>query len=135
MISYRIIGNAMMAAAAEARRADGLWKHTCFELFVWPEGGSEYFEFNFAPSTEWAAYRLSAYRADLEALPIAAPGIERLEDGVRVTVDLSGLSEGAWRVGISAVIEEPDGTISYWALAHPDGKADFHDPACFALTI
>ena len=39
-------------------------------------------------------------------------------------------------MGLCAVIEEKDGTKSYWALAHPPGdKPDFHDPACFALEL
>jgi hypothetical protein len=33
------------------------------------------------------------------------------------------------------VIEEVDGGLSYWALAHPPGKPDFHDPNCFALEL
>jgi hypothetical protein len=33
------------------------------------------------------------------------------------------------------VIEESDGTKSYWALAHPAGPPDFHDPTCFALDL
>jgi hypothetical protein len=31
------------------------------------------------------------------------------------------------------VIEETNGNKSYWALAHPPGKADFHHADCFAL--
>jgi hypothetical protein len=31
-----------------------------------------------------------------------------------------------WRLGLSAVIEEMSGRKSYWALAHPPGKPDFH---------
>jgi hypothetical protein len=38
----------------------------------------------------------------------------------------------SWRLGLSAVIEETSGRISYWALAHPPGKADFHHSDCFA---
>lgn len=38
-------------------------------------------------------------------------------------------------IAISAVIEETDGTKSYWALAHPAGKPDFHHPTCFAATL
>jgi hypothetical protein len=34
--------------------------------------------------------------------------------------------DGAWRIGLAAVIEERSGHKSYWALAHPPGKADFH---------
>ena len=37
--------------------------------------------------------------------------------------------------GLSAVIEEKDGTKSYWALAHGGGAPDFHAPACFALPL
>jgi hypothetical protein len=116
-------------------RADGLWRHTCFELFVKPEGGEGYFEFNFSPSTQWATYAFDGYRAGMRALDVEAPAIERREDGVAVRVDLSGLPGTVWRIGLAAVIEEADGTKSYWALAHPPGKPDFHDPACFALEL
>jgi len=40
--------------------------------------------------------------------------------------------DARWRLGLSALIEEPSGHKSYWALAHPPGKADFHHPDCFA---
>jgi hypothetical protein len=40
-----------------------------------------------------------------------------------------------WHVGLSAVIEERNGRMSYWALAHPTGKPDFHDPSCFTLEL
>jgi hypothetical protein len=39
------------------------------------------------------------------------------------------------RVGLSAVIEEISGRRSYWALAHPPGKADFHHFDSFALEV
>src|SRR3546814_9971873 len=42
---------------------------------------------------------------------------------------------GPVRVALSAVIEETDGTKSYWALRHPPGKPDFHHPDCFALAL
>jgi hypothetical protein len=49
---------------------------------------------------------------------------------------LPGLSGYAdWRLGLSAVIEETSGDRSYWALAHPPGKADFHHSDCFALRL
>ncbi|HEX8125835.1 MAG TPA: DOMON-like domain-containing protein [Allosphingosinicella sp.] len=40
-----------------------------------------------------------------------------------------------WHVGLSAIVEERNGRMSYWALAHPPEKPDFHDPACFALEL
>ena len=38
-------------------------------------------------------------------------------------------------LGLSAVIEDDAGTLSYWALRHPPGKPDFHHPDAFALEL
>ena len=46
-------------------RADELWRHTCFEAFVQASPGASYYEFNFAPSTQWAAYEFDAYRSGM----------------------------------------------------------------------
>jgi hypothetical protein len=37
-----------------------------------------------------------------------------------------------WRLGLSALIEDTGGHKSYWALAHPPGKPDFHHADSFA---
>ena len=60
---------------------------------------------------------------------------------LRATLDLANLppfpppTRGGTRVrlGLSAVIEETSGRKSYWALAHPPGKPDFHHADCFAF--
>ena len=39
------------------------------------------------------------------------------------------------QLGLSAVIEEVNGRKSYWALAHPVGKPDFHHNDCFTLEL
>ncbi|UIJ43533.1 DOMON-like domain-containing protein [Sphingomonas cannabina] len=135
-LAYRVVGGSIrVPSAAEPVRTDGLWRFTCFELFVKPEDGEEYFELNFSPSTQWAAYRFDGYRDGMRDQPLAAPTIEPIEDGIRVTVDLGGLPAGDWRVALTAVVEEQNGTKSYWALAHPPEKPDFHDDACFALEL
>ena len=120
---------------AAPRRADDLWRTTCFEAFLREPGGNAYREWNFAPSGEWAAYDFTACRDGRTNADVAEPYL-RLEDnftwwafGATISVD----AEGAWQLGLSAVLEEQDGTKSYWAIAHPNGeKPDFHDPACFA---
>jgi hypothetical protein len=124
----------------EGVRTNGLWETTCFELFLKPEGGEAYFEFNFAPSTDWAAYQLSGYRAGLE--PLAAPLDFCISaypwaevDLVSVDLDLGFLPPGKARLGICAVIEEVSGRRSYWALAHAPGEPDFHNDACFVLEV
>ena len=122
--------------AVKPGRADGLWRTTCFELFLQFDDDERYVEFNFSPSTQWAAYAFEGYRDGMAALDLGVPPrIERLPDGLAVTLDLSGLPRGEHRMGLSAVIEEPDGTKSYWALAHVPGPPDFHHPACFAARL
>lgn len=120
-------------------RADGLWRHTCFEAFVRPAMGDAYFEFNFAPSTQWAAYRFEGYRGGMQNAEIGGPRIEARPVPGRFTLQaalgLDALPPGPWALGISAVIEETSGRLSYWALAHPPGKADFHHADCFVREI
>ena len=55
------------------RRADRLWEHSCFEAFVGELGKPEYYEFNFSPSREWAAYRFRDYR---DGGPVDDDGLE-----------------------------------------------------------
>lgn len=125
--------------AVASGRADELWKHTCFELFLRAEAGDNYMEFNFSPSTQWAAYSFTNYREGMASLNIApqvsiAAAAASLE--LSATFELGVLNEmlsGRLRGGASAVIEEVGGEKSYWALAHPPGKPDFHHLACFAL--
>ena len=127
-----------------AERAHDLWSHTCFEAFIKAPGAPGYYELNFAPSRQWAVYRFDAYRQglsspSLDALPeISVRGFaDRLEVDAAVRLhDLIGL-QGAprLRVGLSAVVEEENGTLSYWALKHVQGKADFHCPDGFVLEL
>lgn len=137
LIEYRVDGveDLVTPALAAPRRADALWKHSCFELFIRPDGGDGYYEFNFAPSGEWAAYRFTGYREGMRDLPLAAPAIEWWGGEMRAAVDLSGLPDGDWCVGVTAVIEETGGKRSFWSLAHPPGKPDFHQEANFVFEV
>jgi hypothetical protein len=119
-------------------RGDELWQTTCCELFLRDREGTGYREFNFSPSERWAAYRFDGYREGMAEIDVPAPEVSS-ESGQFLFV-LTALLDGriiddAQAAGLSAVIEEKDGTKSYWALAHPPGKPDFHDPACFALPL
>jgi len=143
-LRYFVTGNISelrLPPATAAARADELWQHTCFEAFVRISQGAAYYEFNFAPSTQWAAYRFSAYRSGMSiATEINAPRIEVQSSRecytLRASLELDGLPmlrhDAGWRLGLSALIEETNGRKSYWALAHPPGKADFHHSDCFA---
>ena len=136
------IGDVRIPAAVAAARTDELWRHTCFEAFVRTSPGPDYYEFNFAPSTQWAAYRFDSYRSGIRAATeISAPRIEvrssracyRLQASLEMDQMSSLRIDGGWRIGLAAVIEDTSGHKSYWALAHPPGKADFHHSESFAL--
>jgi hypothetical protein len=132
------IADLLIPAPAMSARTDALWQHTCFEAFLRPRAGGRYLEFNFAPSTEWAAYAFSDYRSAMEIVADASVSIdvEETQDALTLTVLLEGLPDDAgWRLGLSAVMEEKSGRRSYWALAHPPGKPDFHHSDCFALEL
>lgn len=121
-------------------RADDLWQTTCFEAFVRPVGSEAYIELNLSPSERWAAYDFAAYREGMAERPMPRDPVCTLRKGrsqaiFDAAVPLSGLPATPWQFGLSAVIEEEGATKSYWALAHPPGKPDFHHPACFAATL
>jgi len=120
--------------AAQARH-DGLWQTTCFELFV-QGAGSSYREYNFSPSSAWAAYGFESYRAGMRDLDTDTPKISARREADRFVLSVElAIGPDAQAIGLSAVIEEADGTKSYWALAHPPGKPDFHHADCFALRL
>ena len=130
-----------MPPIVPSARSDELWRHTCFEAFVRASSGPEYYEFNFAPSTQWAAYRFSGYRSGMSvAAEIGAPSIEVQSKPdcftLQASLELDHLSNltrtALWRLGLSALIEDTSGRKSYWALAHPPGKPDFHHADSFA---
>ena len=121
-------------------RADGLWQTTCFELFVRTPGSDAYSEFNLSPSERWAAYDFTGYREGMmnRAMPRDPVCTLRRGQGMALfdaAVPLAGLPALPLEFSLTAVIEEQGGTKSYWAMAHGEGKPDFHDRTCFAGTL
>ena len=123
------------------RAVDGLWEHTCFEAFIGVQGEGAYHEFNFSPSGQWAAYAFSRYREretwegerGRGRTQGCAPTVGGLDGRVlRLDVciaaaDLPANPAGKpLQLGLTAVIEAADGSKSYWALAHPAERPDFH---------
>jgi hypothetical protein len=134
VLQYRLLGP--MAALriplnASTGPADGLWQHTCFEAFVGAEGEAAYREFNFSPSGQWAAYRFQTERVRDTAADVTQPAlhVSTTTDELQLTARLPVASLPAGPVvalGLCAVVEEADGRLSYWALAHPKDRPDFH---------
>lgn len=142
--------------AGPAVRAEELWRHTCFEVFVRHPDVSGYLECNFSPSGAWQVYRFSGYRQGMRPAELPAPpemtfevrardqglaarvagkdDVLMLEALVHLPAPYADAHRGL-RLALSAVVEEQTGALSYWALRHAPGRPDFHHPDAFALTL
>jgi hypothetical protein len=132
-----------LPGAGVVERSDRLWEHTCFEAFVGSEASGRYLEFNLAPSRRWAAYAFSDYRQRDEAWTSPAPtiGVDRhgaaFELHARIPLEAFRplCPSRTLRLGLTAVVEAQDGALTYWALAHPPGRPDFHHADAFVLAL
>jgi hypothetical protein len=146
-LDYHLVGRISeldIPAPEEPVRTLGLWEETCCEAFLKPAGGNSYYEFNLSPSSQWAVFDFTDYRENFRQLDVGrAPVIdcEESADGLRLSavIDLSMLPPAVhqqdWALGLTCVVKGAEGSTSYWALAHPPEKPDFHDSNCFTLTL
>lgn len=119
-----------------------LWEHTCFELFLKKKEVNEYLEFNLSPSGNWNIYRFDDYRKGMAEAPIVSEfpfTVKRKPNALEIKLEIHldkifppNLTIAA---GISAVIKTRDDNITYWALAHPAPKPDFHHPDSFVFEL
>jgi hypothetical protein len=130
------------AAVAAPSRQDGLWSTTCFECFWGVEGQGPYWELNLSPAGHWNLYRLDGYREGLRPEPgYDLPPHRLVRDATELTLHLDlplpvALATAVpLQVGITSVIEERSGRLSYWALAHPGAEPDFHRRDAFLLRL
>ena len=138
------------APVADAGRTDKLWTHTCFEAFVGIAEPPRYLELNFSPSGQWAAYRFDSYRQGMTPALDVAPrlALRRSAEGLELQAEVR-LGESLFfpvphpevpgcprvRIALTAVVEDREGRLSYWALRHPPGRPDFHHPESFSLVL
>ena len=75
LLQYRLEGDLdsiLLPQQTMPRRADNLWKHSCFEAFLGGPGLSPYREYNFSPSGGWAIYDFDGYRSGMRTDPWVA---------------------------------------------------------------
>lgn len=138
-LRYAVDHDGSLKIPARTGRLDELWKTTCFEIFVRKGAGPSYIEFNLAPDDAWAGYGFTGERLGMHNLDVGAPAIRAsADDGFTLSVKLApgSLPANLGPASLSAVIEEHDGTKSYWAIVHPKPEEfDFHDPRCFVVDL
>lgn len=143
-LRYRLTGaleDICLPAPQAPGPADELWRHTCFEAFIAGPEGSDYREFNFSPSGQWAQYAFADYRQrDLRWAATAAPvfSFQQGADSLDLLVTLAPAllpEHRPLRIGLTAVIETRNGDKTYWALAHGAAQPDFHLRQSFTLAL
>lgn len=123
-------------------RRDELWQNTCFELFLRQKAiPAPYLEFNFSPDGNWAFYRFSGYRHEMQRPETTSkPEVslqsspDRLTFSVRIPTDMIAPHFNANQshdAGLAIILEKNTGEHSYWAALHPSDKPDFHHPESF----
>jgi hypothetical protein len=145
-LAYELTGEvasvAWPAPSPAPERRDRLWQQTCCECFLARPGDAGYWEANLSPAGHWQLYRFDDYRQGLRTeTAIAAPAIVTEQDAaasrLSATLDLGSLLAPAQSLllGVTLVVCTVDGATSYWALAHPGERPDFHHRAAFRLTL
>ncbi len=137
-ISYKLQGDLssldLGTGIPKHARVMKLWEKTCFELFL-KDSNDTYVEFNFSPDFEWNCFKFEKKKSDpipYERMELVKFDILFSNEVVHVIVELQKrmfpehFFEGKLSAGITSVIKEKSGAISYWALSHVDTRPNFH---------
>ncbi|MFA7348638.1 MAG: DOMON-like domain-containing protein [Desulfurivibrionaceae bacterium] len=143
-LSFLLQGNLrdlVLPPTAERQRCDNLWQSTCLEMFWAEEGQKNYWELNLASSGAWNLYAFTDYRTGMRreeriAEPLITMQATPDTFSLAAEVEIGDLrTRLPLRVGICAVLLHRDNRLSYWALAHPAERPDFHTPQAFLLRV
>lgn len=138
-ISYKIQGDLagldLGSEGPKHARVIKLWEKSCFELFI-KNSKDSYVEFNFSPEFEWNAFY---FEKKGDALSEYAR-IDKVEFDILLSLEVFHLIvkidkkkfpdnflNNDLSVGITSVIKNKKGELSYWALSHHDTRPNFHD--------
>ncbi|MEB3226807.1 MAG: DOMON-like domain-containing protein [Synechocystis sp.] len=148
-LGYELIGDIRAIAFADVnskpQRRDNLWEQTCFECFLAPQHSRQYWEFNLSPSRDWNCYRFEDYRRGMMPEPAWHTAPFQIDQQIKQSdrylltcrLDLRPLFSQPvpLQLGITMVVADYLGNLSYWALSHPVPKADFHQRKSWLITL
>ncbi len=97
---------------------------------------------NLSPNGDWNVYYFARYRAGMvEESSIdnidSTVCLEKNRAAVGCRVPLIGCHAeiSSVLIGVSCILLHNSGELSYWALAHPGAKPDFHDSRAFCVKL
>ena len=145
LLSYSLVGDisslVIPKSVSQPKRTEGLYRHTCFEMFLLDSSG-KYLEWNFSPSGDWCIFNFDKYRtrsshtfATEASFRIYKTSMSADSLSLKVNLHLNEIKLKATRLGVFAVLEHANKKLSYWALGHGKEKADFHDAKFYAISL
>lgn len=145
LIEFRFLGPTERVRfpepSATTSRRNGLWKHTCLEVFGTHDllASTPYWEANCSTSGDWNAYSFSSYRADMAVSDNMTVELVQREASFqeaffRVRIKGAALQQTK-HLGVTAVIEFMDDSRSYFALKHAGPQPDFHLKESFTISL
>ncbi len=145
-IQYQLVGDLSQILIPPPQklptRQYDLWEHTCCEFFLRLKNTTKYWEFNLSPARHWNVFKFENYRQNIaeetiiKSLPFEIFQTSQLLE-INLNLDLSPIinPEQDLDMAIATVVEDREGELSYWALTHPETKADFHHQNSFILNL
>lgn len=121
------------------KRANELWRATCFELFLANSKTKIYYEINISPTLHWNIYRLETYRAEPKELIVSSEAIIKIredEQSYEINFELEckelDLAEFD-QYNLAVILLNNQNEREFWTI-RPMGKSpDFHDRDGFSL--
>ncbi|MFV2056940.1 MAG: DOMON-like domain-containing protein [Thiohalomonadales bacterium] len=144
-IQYRISGSGVLDVhwpedSKDPQPKDDLWRTTCFELFIATKYDSDYLEFNFSPSRDWAVYAFKKYRERKELVAVPDVHVRNGCIEAKILTEVTFILDKEYQgklldIGTSAIIENVQGDVFYYALSHQGDSPDFHQRDTFLIDI
>ena len=139
-IEFRVTGeldNYIFPQKSNLKRADELWKATCFELFLRNTETEAYYELNFTSSLSWNFSYLNSYRAKVQE--VKGLGQVKIEvftndNNFKIFFELETdtFSFNQFNIYNAAVIlKNSNDERTFWSLGLPSKVPDFHDEKGF----
>ncbi len=132
----------LIPTSNSSSRQHNLWKATCFEFFIAVQNSRKYWEFNLSPSGDWNVYRFDDYRVGMQeeiaftSLPFEVETRSK-QTSLTIELDLNAIAQSSQTldIGVAAVIQHLDRSLTYWAIEHCGAEADFHLRNSFVLRL
>ena len=132
------IKNYIVPNKEKLKRANELWKTTCFELFLANSKEEKYYELNISPTLAWNFYTLSEYRAvpkevaeEIEPLIMS----RRDEENYEITFELESKTvnfEAFDTFNLACILLSNAKKRTFWSLNPQHGLPDFHNQQSFS---